>query len=299
MSAPDPNSKAEAAARAKARAAAKAKARAAARGEAAARKKPGRAAAPDPELFARAGGRWLVRLAAFAPAPADPAHLRALIVSNAAELKTFGAETEAAAVPDDLLAAAASSGALTCMPFLDILDGGCFARAPCLCCYEALSAQRAREAGAALRIFRRYYDPASYLESRAYARVVAALSRDLRADEVAEVAQHLAVLDSTPDAVREINGRWAGRLCVAAPPCQPGVLWVYSTVDGRRLLRHLARGLRKGGAPVKVTVASSDPAVAPRFRYRMYAAAPVRGEGPALLEAALAWARARAGPGTK
>ena len=254
---------------------------------------------PDLELFVHLGGRWRVRLATFsAGVPADPQHLRALLSSNAAELKAFGAETEAPTTPDDLLVTAAASGALTSVPFLDILDGGYFTRAPCLCCYATHSPASTREAGVALRLFRRYYDAASYLDSRAFVRVVAALSRDLHPSEMAEVAEHISALDSTPDDVREINGRWAGRLCVATPPCQPGVLWVYSTPDGRRLLRHLARGLRKGGAPVKVIVASSDPAVFPRFRYRMYAAAfahsdvsaPARGEA-SLLDTALAWTR--------
>ena len=260
-----------------------------------------------------------MRLEAFAPsAPAarDPPRLRALLALREAELGELGTETEVATLPDDLFVAAAAAGALTCIPFLDILDGGCFARAPCLCCYAAHSAAQAREASAALRIYQRYYDDASYLGSRAYARTVAALSRDLREGELAEVASFLATLDSTSDAVREINGRWGGRMCVAVPPCRPGTLWVYSTADGRRLLRHLARGLRKGGPPVKVTVASSDPTAFPRYRYRMYAAALAEPEGPPspeapgepgtlagepLLEAALAWSRTQdppGGPGT-
>lgn len=254
--------------------------------------------APDPAHLSRAaGGRWRVRLADFAlsgSVAGSPARLRELLGQKAAELADFGAEAEPAALPDDLLVAAAA-GALACMPFLDILDGGCFAQAPCLCCYAAHSTARAREAGAALLLFQRYYDGPSYLASRAYVRAVAALTRDMLEDEVAEVASFLAGLDSTSEGVREINGRWAGRMCVAVPPCQPGALWVYSTADGRRLLRHLARGFRKGGAPVKVAVASSDPAVYPRYRFRMYAATLAgtpEPQGAALLEAALSWSRA-------
>ena len=238
--------------------------------------------APDPELFAWAGGRWRVQLAALTGAPqASPAHLRTILAAEAGDLKTFGADTDLEAIPDDLLVTAAMSGATTSMPFLDILDGACFAHAPCLCCYAAHSAARAREAATALRVFRQYFDAGSYVRSRAYARAVAAMLRDLRPEEAAEVKSHIARLDTTPDMVREINGSTLGGprgpgLCVALPPCQPGVLWVYSTPEGRRLLRHLAR---KGGSPVKVTVASSDPGMAPRFRYRMYAASLVAGNG--------------------
>jgi hypothetical protein len=205
---------------------------------------------------------------------ASPAHLRTILAAEARDLKTFGADTDLEAIPDDLLVTAAMSGATTSMAFLDILDGACFAHAPCLCCYTAHSAARAREAATALRVFRQYFDAGSYMRSRAYARAVAAMLRDLRPEEAAEVKAHIARLDTTPDTVREINGSTLGGprgpgLCVALPSCQPGVLWVYSTPEGRRLLRHLAR---KGGGPVKVTVASSDPSMAPRFRYRMYAA---------------------------
>ncbi len=262
---------------------------------------PQRRPPAPPALLAPAGPRrWAVRLEAFAygaghPPVAGPARLRDLVAARAAELRALGADADPALVPDDLLLAAAAAGALVAPPFLDILEGGCFALAPCLCCYASRSARDAREADAALALFRRYYDARSYLESRAFVRVVAALLRDPGPDELAGVAAHLAALDSTPGEVREINERWAGRLCVATPGCQPGVLWVYSSADGRRLLRHLARGLRRGGAPVKVTVASSDARVYPRFRYRMYAAALAGGlaggTGLELLHAALEWAR--------
>jgi hypothetical protein len=261
--------------------------------------------APDPIFFARQAARWRVQLGAFAGRAAAPATLRALLAPSADELEALGAETDVAALPDDLLVAAAVSGPLTSMPFLDILDGGCFARAPCLCCYAAPSAAAAREAAAALRLFQQYYDGASYLGSRAFVRTVAALSRDLRPDEVADVREHVGALDETPDSVRELNA--AEGVCVALPACRPGALWIYSTPAGRRLLRHLARGLRKDGAPVRVAVASSDPTLFPRFRYRMYAATLLRSQTqrhPAsaaqpdaptdieiLLAAALAWVR--------
>ena len=212
--------------------------------------------------------------------------------------RTLGADTDLETIPDDLLVTAAMLGATTSMAMLDILDGSCFIRAPCLCCYVAHSAGRAREAATAMHEFCRYFDTDSYVRSRAYTRTVATLLRDLRPEEVAEVKDHVAGLDTTPDTIREINGSRLGEgraslgLCVVLPRCQPGVLWVYSTPEGRRLLRHLAR---KKGSPVKVTVASSDPSMAPRFRFRMYAAslvAPALHE-TTLLDTALAWVRAR------
>ena len=127
-------------------------------------------APPDPELFARVGGRWRVQLGALTGAPASPAQLRAILATEAGDLKTFGADTDLAAIPDDLLVTAAMSGATTSMALLDVLDGACFARAPCLCCYAAHSAAQAREAAAALRTFRQYFDADSYVRSRAYAR---------------------------------------------------------------------------------------------------------------------------------
>jgi hypothetical protein len=230
-----------------------------------------------------------MQLATLVGTLATPPQLRAILAAG--DIKELGADVSLETIPDDLLVTAAMSGATTSMALLDILDGPCFAHASCLCCYTAHSAARAREAAGVLQVFRRYFDPDSYVQSRAYARVVAAMSRDLRPEEAAEVKDHVARLNTTPDTIREING---GGLCVVLPPCQPGVLWVYSTPEGRRLLRHLAR---KGGSPVKVTVASSDPRMAPRFRFRMYAASLVPGAGrvgtSALLDMALAWVRGR------
>jgi hypothetical protein len=178
----------------------------------------------------------------------------------------------APAPPDDLLSAAAVSGAVTNMAFLDILDGAGFVGAPCLCCYAARSAAHAREAGTSLRLFEQYYNARSYIESRAFARLVSILSRDLQPEEIAEVRNHVSHLDCTSDDVRSLNS--FQDLCAAAPPCQRHVLWVYSTPAGRRLLRYLSRAdeLRQSQLLVRVAVASSQSAVLPRFRYRMYSA---------------------------
>ena len=200
-------------------------------------------------------GRWRVRLAALAAAPEGAPALRRLL----------GAAAEGH--PDDLLEAAAAFGALTNPALLDLLDGPCFAPAACLCCYEVRSAARAREAAEGLRLFLQYYSSASYVRSRAFPRLVETLARDLAPAELAEARAHLAALGSTPAAVRALNAEEG--LCVAAPACQPGTLWVYSTPAGRRLLRRLSRQERR---PLRVAVASSDPAAAPRHRYRMYAA---------------------------
>lgn len=193
-------------------------------------------------------------------------------------------------IPDDLLKTAARFGALVSLPFLDILDGDGFHHEVCLCCCKTKSTVSAREAVVALRLFCQYYDARSYLDSRAFIRTVAILSRDLSPGEVVEISTYISSLDSTQDAVREINVPGPLSVCVATPTCQPGTLWVYSTSDGRRLLRHLSRN---AGAPVKITVASSYPTVYPRFRYRMYAAKFVSesSDSASLLEMALAWSR--------
>lgn len=277
----------------------------------------GRSLTPDPDFFERVNGKWRVVLRRFVDAACHegPSHaslsgaqLRAQLSDQ--DLHSFSLACGADTVPDDLLLAAAASGATTSTAFSSIIDGSCFARAACLCCYSARCAAAAREAAIAFRMFLKYYDASSYVKSRAFVRVVATLMRDLHADEIAEVREHTSALDETPDTIREINA--CGGLCVALPACQPGTLWVYSTPDGRRLLRHLARGLRKGGAPVRVTVASSDPEVLSRFKYRMYAAstlalghaaqemastqraraAPAETGQQTLLDATLSWARA-------
>jgi hypothetical protein len=252
----------------------------------------GRAAQYDMDPLEKRGGRWHVRIHGIGvPDPEaksydeGTARLRAVIRSGAA---------------DDLLHAAVLSGVVTNPAFLDILDGGLFERAACLCCYTTREGG-AREARAALRLFQDYYNAMAYIRSRAYARSVATLSRDLQPEELDEVRAHLAHLDATPAPVREINRLGAaGGICVAAPLCRPGTLWVYSSPAGRRLLRHLSRSL----TAVRVVVASSDPGVLPRFRYRMYAAwlAGDAGAGDAprttsdpdvLLLAAAAWVRER------
>jgi len=248
---------------------------------------------PDSGLFTRRGDQWRLRLDVLTHTTPDVNDLRDQLTTE--ELKAHGSETKLENVPDDLLIAAASSGATTCMAFLDILDGDCFVRAPCLCCYYPHSAASARVAATTLRLFWRYYESESYLMSRAYVRVVAALSRDLHAEEVSEIKEHIARLDTTPDDLREVNNSLPG-LCVTEPLCQPGVLWVYSTPEGRRLLRHLTRTIRKKySANVVVTVASSDPVVLPRFRYRMYAARiSPEGNTPSVLrDTALNWVRSK------
>lgn len=245
---------------------------------------------PDEALFARHGSEWRVRLGAFAaPPPCSLGELRRVLAGEGPLAAPRGALAEKD-LPDDLVATAAACGATTSLAFLDILDGGGFARAPCLCCYAAATAGRARDAGAALKTFLRYYSAQSFLESRAFARLAATLARDLMPREVGEVREFVAALDSTPDVVRAINA--AAGLCVALPPCRPGRVWVYSTPAARRLLRHLSR---KSGIALRVAVASSDAATHPRFRYRMYEVAVPGDAGadavPRLLETAAAWAR--------
>jgi hypothetical protein len=261
----------------------------------------------DPDLFVKRGDTWKLAVRAIITPPVAAEALRDRLRPSADDLRELGADTAPGELPDDLLVTAACTGALTHAAFLDVLDGGCLVPAVCLCCYTAVSHAKAREAAGAIQAFRRYYNAGSYVKSRAYVRTVAALARDLRPEELTELKNEIyhcaeagyGAAAGEPAWVREANAGMPG-LCLAAPPCQPGVLWVYSTLDGRRLLRHLARWAPKSGAPapVRVTVASSDAACSPKRRYRMYAAA-LSGTAPkadtqnstVLLEEAVAWVR--------
>jgi len=223
---------------------------------------------------------------------ASATQLRTILAT--VDLKLLGVDTQLQDIPKDVLVSAARAGAATNVELLDILDGSNFVRSACLCCFEAVSATAARESASVLRVFGKYYDGASYVTSRAYVRAVSDLLRDLRPEAVAEVKQYTSRLISTPPDIKKINELVPG-LCVAAPVCCPTSLWIYSTLEGRRLLRHLARGVRKKkeGA-VRVVVATTDPSAHPRFRYRMYVASYATHHAPLdrgpLIEAALEWA---------
>jgi hypothetical protein len=135
----------------------------------------GRRPEPDIDMFVLRLAQWRLRFDMFVPPTASPDELRAKLAPD--ELKTFGAETPLDEIPDDLVVAAASAGATGCMPFLDILDGNAFSRAPCLCCYAAHSARKAREAAASLRLFLNYYDADSFVNSRVCARGCGVVAR--------------------------------------------------------------------------------------------------------------------------
>jgi hypothetical protein len=174
-------------------------------------------------------------------------------------------------VPDEL----GRLGVVTSIPFLELVDSGDFELSPCLCCYRlkpGLSARgsqaSARRVAASLELLLQYYDAASYRASKAFDRAVAILTRDVRPADLTEVAEFLIKLESTPSDVREVNRLMADRLCIALPPCRPDTIWVYSTPDGRRLLR----GLAKSAPGVRISLITFDCESFPRFRLRMYSA---------------------------
>jgi hypothetical protein len=238
--------------------------------------------------------QWRVRLAI----------LVGEVAATPEELRRCCGAPDDAKVPADLLLAAAATGPATGPAFLDIMDGGCFVPAPCLCCYSVRSPEHMREATAALRLFQEYHDPAAFVTLRSYGRAVATLARDLHPDEVIMVQKRLSRLESTSAAVREIH-RLERSICVAVPACQPNVLWVYSTPAARRLLRHIARTLGRDDAArgtLSVAVASSSLSALPRYRYRMYSATLnlalpsceiAANANELLLAIVLDWARAR------
>ena len=256
-------------------------------------------------LYKAEGGGYRVRLAAFSgggrrETAEGLAALAALAAGGGDGGPGAPARAEAPAdpggpprpPPGDLLRAAAASGATANLAFLDILDGGDFEPAPCLCCYRAETLQGARKAALELGLFQRYYDPGSYLGSKAFPRMVRTLGRDALPEELAAVKGHLSRLRQTTDLIRAVNAHPG--ICVTAPPCRPGTVWLYSTPTGRKMLRHLSRRFRAGGSSLSVGVASSDPEAHPRWRYRMYAVTLRReGAGPdpagALLGAMRDW----------
>ena len=243
----------------------------------------------DLELFTNIGKhKWRIRLKSLTNILLNSVQLRT-IISNEYNLKILGTFTSILSIPDDLLITAAKSGATSNIAFLDILDSSCFIRTICLCCYTVNSVIHVKEAIASLKLFCLYYDFNGYINSLAYVRTVGMLSRDLLQSEISEVKDYIISLNTTSDDIREIN-KSNVKICVAIPECMPNTLWVYSTPEGRRLLRHLAR---KSGGPVKVTVASSDSSIIPRFRYRMYAASRVciDKDLPTLLNVTLMWVR--------
>jgi len=200
-------------------------------------------------------------------------------------------------IPDDLFVATAATAAASSPAFLEIMDSGCFTAAPCLCCYSVKAAEYMREAASALRLFCGYHSPTAFVAHRSYGRAVALLARDLLPAEVRRIQQWLARLEATPEILRTVH-RLEHGICVALPVCQPRTIWVYSTPDGRRLLRHLARSLPRSCGTLSVAVASSSAAALPRFRFRMYAATicadeSVLNQQELLLGNVLAWVEKR------
>lgn len=205
-----------------------------------------RRSATQPEIFA-SRRPWRLRLATF----------------------MFDAAANTATDPPH---AASACSAIMSPPFLDILDGGSFVRAPCLCCYEARDAAKARSAAISLRLFLRYFNHETWKLSQVAPAASIALASDATPDELRSIAADFASCDGTPSNILRINTQKPGEICIASPACQPGVLWVYSTPASRRMLRHIARQLRRQNPPLalNVEVASSNPAIYPRWRARMY-----------------------------
>lgn len=168
----------------------------------------------------------------------------------------------------DVVEWAAANGLVTNPAFVDLVDG-CLSRAPCICCSRARTISDARRAEESIRSLAKYFSRAQYLASNGFYRTVERLLRDVTADELKYIKEYAAGLYDQPGDVRILSARKG--LCVMAPPCSPSILWVYSTLEGRRLLRHVARHCRKKGAPAKVYLTTQRPSPVPRLSYRLYA----------------------------
>jgi len=190
-----------------------------------------------------------------------------------------------AEIDDAAIAAAAVSGVVGNPAFLGIVDS-LLVRAACLCCYYTRSQARAENAERQVWTLLGYFAQSSYETSNAFYRALAGLLRDASPAEAAMVARHEAGLreltaGSGPAEaqarawVRAVNRR--RRVCAActfhpqgsflyraAQASEPGLLasagvalCVYSTPEGRRLLRRIGKACKAAGLTLATRIATS------------------------------------------
>lgn len=183
-------------------------------------------------------------------------------------LKAVGiAEPEKVAERRDVVDWAAANGLITNPAFVDLIDGA-LTRAPCLCCCRAATLGKARSASELIRSMSRYFSREQYLASNGFYRTIERLLRDVTRDELASLKAYTQSLPSQPDVLHALN-TYPG-VCASSLPCRQHVMWVYSTVEGRRIIRHIARQCRKEGITALVYLATQRPEPVPRFAYRTY-----------------------------
>lgn len=217
----------------------------------------------------------------------DLSYLRSVVVKGCASLRMYGSDLPPEHISDDILIVAACSGMLTNINFLDILDT--FSeRSVCLCCYKIGSKRDALVAQNTLLALKRYFDVHSYINSLAYIRCVANMTKNLSVGEMDEIKSHLNSLDSTPDLVRKVNAY--DDLCVCLG-CG-GQVWVYASAVTKSLLRSLCRKFEKR---IKIDNSTSHFGMFPRFRYRMFVVACLSIPCSEVLKCSLDWAGKKLG----
>lgn len=248
-------------------------------GKPAAHRKPAPSA---PDLFVLEKGSYRLKLELIqtrGPSPAlDLQRVKGVGVTDAEKVLKH----------PDVIDWAATNGLITNPAFVDLVDS-CLSRSPCLCCCRAGTLSDARRANELIKTMTRFFSRDQYLSSNGIYRTIERLLRDVTEQELQRLKEYSFTLHEQPDAVRALNSQ-AG-ICALAPPCHPGVLWVYSTGEGRRFLRHVARQCRKEGIVAQVYLATQRPIPVPRLSYRLYAV-----EVPPNNAAAL-WAAAKAATG--
>lgn len=176
-------------------------------------------------------------------------------------------------VPADAVNWALQNILLYSMPVRDVLDSSLTA-APCLCCYNTHLQSRADGAGAAILEITRYFSAASQSSSSAFYRTLAALVRDITPREEAAIKASFVAYSrgirptAQLDACKSLNA--IAGVCAIAPPCNPSVLWVYSTPLGRRLLRYMTKACKAISVITKVSLMTEDARNLPQFPQRMY-----------------------------
>lgn len=171
---------------------------------------------------------------------------------------------------------AANNGILTCLPVLDILDIS-LNKAPCICCYSTHSTKVMNDVVDSLKTVKKYFNINSFIKSHSFIHLVSVISRDLYKDEIINIADKFNKMKTTHQIIRDFNNKHWGKICVIAPLCNSKVLWVYSTPEGRKLLRFISRNLRKKNITIKISVSSSDTHIYPRYWFRMYSAEIISG----------------------
>jgi len=239
--------------------------------------------------------RWAENVAAGVtenpPAVPDAAYISALRKGlDLRRLRDCGYEGTVAEIDDAAIAATATGGIVTNAAFLDIVDDVLF-RSSCLCCYYTRSRARAADAEEQIWLLLGYYTQASYESSTAFYRVLCGLLRDISASEADMIAHHVTqgARDHRADALSPADqaahdgaamlSRVRG-ICAILVGRPPGTLYagsdgggwteagilsgagvslcVYSTPEGRKLLRRLGKACKAAGLTLTTRIATSS-----------------------------------------